>query len=224
MGTLSVQAENYLKAIWNAAEWSDKPVSTGTLAARLEVAPSSATEAVKKLVDAGLVSHARYGAVELTDEGRVAALQMVRKHRLIETFLVEYLGYSWDLVHVEAEVLEHAVSDHFVEQLADRLGQPLRDPHGDPIPLADGTLPPMTAVLLADAEVGVALRVAQVSDDDSALLRYLGGLGIGLDSEVVVSARQDAAGTLTLAHGAAETTIGAAAARAVRVEPLAASA
>ena len=219
MANLSVQAENYLKAIWNAAEWSDKPVSIGILAARVEVAPSSASEAVKKLVEAGLVSHAKYGSIELTDTGRVAALQMVRKHRLIETFLVEYLGYSWDLVHVEAEVLEHAVSDHFVDQLADRLGQPTRDPHGDPIPLADGTLPPMTAVLLADAEIGAAVRVVQVSDDDSELLRYFAGLGIGLDTELSVAERHASAGTITVEHQGSPVTIGVAAARAVRVEP-----
>ena len=110
------------------------------LATRLGVGASTVSETVRRLADSGLVTHQPYGAVELTADGERHALAVVRRHRLIETFLVEVLGYGWDEVHDEAEVLEHAVSDLFVERIAAQLGHPRRDPHGDPIPGADGSL------------------------------------------------------------------------------------
>lgn len=217
MARLSVLAENYLKVIWNAREWTDEDVTIGLLASRLGLAPSSVSEAIRKLTDAGLVSHARYGAVELTETGRLAALGMVRKHRLIETFLVDYLGYGWDEVHHEAEVLEHAVSDHFIERLATRLGEPLRDPHGDPIPRSDGTLPELPAIPLSDAKPGSTVTVGQVSDSDSELLRHLDRLGIGLDSHLTVRARHDSIGTMTVEHDGALHDLGLVAAAEIRV-------
>src|SRR3989337_1297624 len=138
MHELSTLAETYLKVIWNAGEWIEEPVTVGALAARLGFTPSTVSEAIRKLDRLGLVSHARYGAIELTKEGRLAALAMVRKHRLLETFLVTELGYTWDEVHDEAEILEHACSDRFIDRLANKLGDPTRDPHGDPIPRSDG--------------------------------------------------------------------------------------
>ena len=223
-GELSTLAENYLKVIWSAREWTDQPVTIGALASRLGLAPSSVSEAVRKLTDAGLVHHVRYRAIELTSDGTSAALAMVRKHRLIETFLVDYLGYGWDEIHDEAEIIEHAVSDDFVDRLAARLGEPVRDPHGDPIPRSDGTLPELAAIPLSEAEPGSTVTVGQVSDNDSELLRHLGRLGIGLDSTLVVRARSDSIGTITIDHNGALADLGMRAASVIRVVPVAARA
>lgn len=138
---LSSVAQDYLKVIWTAQEWSQEKVSTKLLAERIGVSASTVSEAVRKLADQNLVVHARYGAITLTEEGRRAAVAMVRRHRLIETFLVQELGYGWDEVHDEAEVLEHAVSETLMARIDAKLGHPDRDPHGDPIPSADGAVP-----------------------------------------------------------------------------------
>ncbi|MFF2773189.1 iron dependent repressor, metal binding and dimerization domain protein, partial [Streptomyces bacillaris] len=140
------------------------------------------SDGIRRLADQGLVVHEPYGAIELTEDGRRGAVAMVRRHRLIETFLVEELGYGWDEVHDEAEVLEHAVSDGLVDRIDRRLGFPARDPHGDPIPTADGTPRRPEAVPLLNAETGVPLTVLRISDADPAVLRYLGERGIGLDA------------------------------------------
>ena len=118
-----------------------RKVSTKLLAERLGVSASTASESIRKLAEQGLVHHEKYGAVTLTDRGRHAALAVVRRHRLLETFLVSELGYGWDEVHDEAEILEHAVSDLMLDRIDAKLGHPTRDPHGDPIPAADGQVP-----------------------------------------------------------------------------------
>ncbi|SFK05273.1 metal-dependent transcriptional regulator [Cellulomonas sp. KH9] len=194
---LSAVTQDYLKVIWGAQEWSDAPVTTKLLAGRLGVGPSTVSETVKRLVDAGLVSHRPYGAVELTAAGRAHALAMVRRHRLIETYLVERLGYGWDEVHDEAEVLEHAVSDRFVERVADLLGHPDRDPHGDPIPAADGTVHLPDARVMWEVEPG-DYRVARISDADPELLRYLEGVGLVLDAPVVLDERRAVTGVVSV--------------------------
>ena len=145
---LTPAVQDYLKAVWSAGEWSTAPVTTKMLAERLGVGAPTVSEMVRRLCDQGLLSHVRYGAVSLTTAGRAQAVAMVRRHRLIETFLVSELGYSWDEVHDEAEVLEHAVSDLLVDRIAARLGHPIRDPHGDPIPASDGTVTQPAALLL----------------------------------------------------------------------------
>jgi DtxR family Mn-dependent transcriptional regulator len=211
--------ENYLKAVFNAREWSDEPVTVGALAARLGLSPSTVSELVRKLTERGLVSHARYGAVELTPEGQRIAVAMVRKHRLIETFLVDYLGYTWDEVHEEAEILEHAVSDTFIERLASRLGEPDHDPHGDPIPRSDGTLPNDDQLRLDTIGEGVRARVARVSDSDPGLLRQLDQLGITIGTTLTVNRRHDEAGTLDVDHDGTSTTLGLTDAYAIRVVP-----
>jgi DtxR family Mn-dependent transcriptional regulator len=211
--------ENYLKAVFNAREWSEEPVTVGALATRLGLSPSSVSELVRKLTERGLLSHARYGAVELTPEGQRIALAMVRKHRLIETFLVDYLGYTWDEVHEEAEILEHAVSDTFVDRLASRLGEPDHDPHGDPIPRSDGTLPDDDQLRLDTVGVGVRARVARVSDSDPELLRQLDQLGITIGTTLTVNRRHDTAGTIDVEHNGTSTTLGLTAAYAIRVVP-----
>ena len=194
---LSAVSQDYLKVIWGAQEWTPVPVTTKLLASRLGVGPSTVSETVKRLVDAGLVSHQPYGAVELTDVGRAHAVAMVRRHRLIETYLVERLGYGWDEVHDEAEVLEHAVSDRFVERIADLLGHPDRDPHGDPIPAADGTVHLPDAHVMWQVATG-EYRVARISDADPELLRYLEDVGLVLDALVQLDERRAVTGTVSV--------------------------
>ncbi|KJQ55253.1 metal-dependent transcriptional regulator [Microbacterium sp. SA39] len=174
----SPAADDYLKTVYAHTEWQDAPITPSVLAAKLGIAPSSVTEMVKKLAAAGLVSHVPYGAVRLTDAGTHRALAMVRRHRLIETWLVQEFGYGWDEVHDEAEVLEHTISDRLLEGIDERLGRPRFDPHGDAIPDADGVVAREPFVLLADAEVGHVGRVLRVDDRDPELLRALEGAGV----------------------------------------------
>src|SRR5690606_17598080 len=152
----------------------------------LGLAASSVTEMVKKLAASGLVSHVPYGAIMLTEEGRALALTMVRRHRLIETWLVESFGYAWDEVHDEAEVLEHAVSDRLLDRIDASLGHPVRDPHGDPIPRADGSIQVPDAVVLSLASAGHQGQIVRISDRDPELLRYLDERGFALDAPLEV--------------------------------------
>lgn len=195
---LTTVAQDYLKTIWTAQEWSHEKVSTKLLAERIGVSASTASESIRKLADQGLVNHEKYGAVTLTDAGRRAALQMVRRHRLMETFLVNELGYGWDEVHDEAEVLEHAVSDLMLMRIDAKLGHPTRDPHGDPIPAADGQVPTPPARQLSECEDGDAGTVARISDADPEMLRYFDSVGISLDSRLRVLARRDFAGLISV--------------------------
>jgi DtxR family Mn-dependent transcriptional regulator len=196
---LTAVAQNYLKAIWNAQEWSCKKVSTKMLAEKIGVSASTASESIRKLAEQGLVDHEKYGAVTLTDPGRRAALAMVRRHRLLETFLVEQLGYSWDEVHDEAEVLEHAVSDRLMARIDATLGFPQRDPHGDPIPASDGQVPTPPARQLWACRDGDTGTVARISDADPEMLRYFDSVGIRLDSRLRVLAHREFAGMISVA-------------------------
>ena len=195
---LSSVAQDYLKVIWTAQEWSVDKVSTKMLAERIGVSASTASESIRKLADQGFVDHEKYGAVTLTDAGRLAALAMVRRHRLMETFLVRELGYGWDEVHDEAEVLEHAVSDRMLDRIDAKLGFPTRDPHGDPIPAADGRVPAPDARQLSMCRDGDAATVARISDADPEMLRYFDSVGISLDSRLTVLARRDFAGMISV--------------------------
>jgi DtxR family Mn-dependent transcriptional regulator len=199
---LSMVAQDYLKTIWTAQEWSHEKVSTKMLAERIGVSASTASESIRKLADQGLVDHEKYGAVMLTERGRRAAVSVVRRHRLLETFLVRELGYSWDEVHDEAEVLEHAVSDLMMARIDAKLGYPQRDPHGDPIPDLDGQVPTPPAQPLSACSDGDHGSVARISDADPEMLRYFDDVGISLDSHVTVLARRDFAGTVSVAVGA----------------------
>ena len=183
--------EDYVKVIYGHTEWQAEPITTSALAARLGLAASSVTEMVKKLVVHGLVEHERYGAVTLTEDGLTLALRMVRRHRLIETWLVQSFGYRWDEVHVEAEVLEHALSDRLLDAIDAQLGHPTRDPHGDPIPSAAGIVIRPEAVLLREAASGG--RVVRVSDRDPELLRWLDAHDVTLDTEVAAGSLPEAA-------------------------------
>jgi len=184
----SPAADDYLKTVYAHTEWQDAPITPSVLAAKLGIAPSSVTEMVKKLAAAGLVSHVPYGAVRLTDAGTRRALAMLRRHRLIETWLVREFGYAWDEVHDEAEVLEHTISDRLLEGIDDRLGRPRFDPHGDAIPDAAGAVTREPFVLLADASVGHTGRVLRVDDRDPQLLRALESLGLVVAAVVRVTA------------------------------------
>ena len=198
---LTPVAQDYLKVIWTAQEWSQEKVSTKLVAERIGVSASTVSEAIRKLADQGLVEHARYGSITLTDNGRAAAIAMVRRHRLLETFLVGELGYGWDEVHDEAEVLEHAVSDLLMSRIDAKLGFPSRDPHGDPIPSNDGAIPTPPARQLIDFHAGEAGTVARISDFDPAMLRYFDSVGIALDTPVAVLERRDFAGTVSVRIG-----------------------
>ncbi|HEY3437834.1 MAG TPA: metal-dependent transcriptional regulator [Actinotalea sp.] len=194
--------QDYLKLIWKLGERSDDPVTTTVLARGLGVGAPTVSETVQRLAAQGWVNHRPYHPVTLTPQGRDLALAMVRRHRLLETWLVRELGYGWDEVHDEAEVLEHAVSERFVDALDARLGHPWRDPHGDPIPTRDGSVRSVRgqpAGSLRDGEQG---RVVRVVDDDPAVLRECAAAGVVVDAVVI--------GPVTLS---------AAALSAVRVEP-----
>ena len=195
---LTTVAQDYLKVIWNAQEWSREKVSTKMLADRMGVSASTASESIRKLADQGLVDHEKYGGVTLTERGRRAAVSVVRRHRLLETFLVRELGYRWDEVHDEAEVLEHAVSDVMMDRIDAKLGHPQRDPHGDPIPGVDGRVPSPPARRLSECGNGEHGAVARISDADPEMLRYFDSVGIALDSHLTVLARRDFAGTVSV--------------------------
>ncbi len=193
--------EDYLKVIFALGEWrtespvDSRAVATSAVAARLGLSSSSVSEMVRKLAALGLVRHERYGAIVLTSDGLDEALTVLRRHRLIETYLVRALAYSWDEVHDEAEVLEHAVSARMIERMDTALGRPWRDPHGDPIPTADGVIhqPPARPMAeLGEHETGYLARIA---DDDPALLRELSERGLTLDVRAVRHGRRALGGS-----------------------------
>lgn len=200
----SSSIEDYVKVIYSFTEWQDKPITSSQLAQRLGVANSSVSEMVRKLKEQGLVDHKPYSAITLTDNGIRLALSMVRRHRLIETYLVQELGYSWDEVHDEAEHLEHAVSDTFIERMAEKLGNPLRDPHGDPIPAADGSVKMPPAHRLSELDEGHTGKITRISDENPDLLRYLSAEEIDLDANVEVVGRKPFGGPLVVRIGSGD--------------------
>lgn len=183
----SPAVDDYLKSIYHHTEWQDERITPSQLAAELGLAPSSVTEMVQKLAAQGLVTHRPYGPIGLTAEGERRAAAIIRRHRLIETWLVREFGYGWDEVHDEAEVLEHAISDRLLEGIDDRLGRPTHDPHGDAIPDAAGHVHREAFVLLAEAAPGHSGRVLRVSDRDPALLRALVDVGVDVGRTLAVT-------------------------------------
>lgn len=204
---LSASTQNYLKAIWGLSEWSAEPVTPTLIAQRTGLKLSSASDAVRRLTEQGLLTHAPYGSVELTDTGRAHALAMVRRHRLVETFLVETLGYRWDQVHDEAESLEHAVSDFMVERIDDLLDRPVRDPHGDPIPAADGTVNIPDARRLTEVGGGTRVVVERISDADPALLQFFEAHGIGVGVALAVEEGTPFSDTLQVRAAGADASV-----------------
>jgi len=169
--------EDYLKAIWNLAQ-VETPVSTSRIADRLGLSAAAVTAMVKRLAENGLLRHEPYYGVRLTPAGELAGLRIIRRHRVLELFLTEMLGYEWDRVHDEAERLEHAASDELIERLARLLGEPDRDPHGAAIPTAEGELDQAVYATLADRAAGEVVRVVEVRVHDAEQLRYLGSLDL----------------------------------------------
>src|SRR6266536_3044216 len=193
---LSASVEDYAKAIY-ALEDRYGVASTNALAERLGISAPAVSAMVKKLAGLGLVSHVRYRGVRLTAEGRRLALEVLRHHRLLETYLVEELGVPWDRVHAEAEVLEHVLSEGLEERIAAKLGEPTHDPHGDPIPATDGTVVEPETVALDTLVTGERGRFVRVSDSDPNVLRELADLGIRPGDELEVVARGVRAGSVT---------------------------
>ena len=177
--------EDYLKAIWTLQQ-TEAPVSTSRIAERLGLSAAAVTAMVKRLAEQNLLRHEPYYGVRLTPSGELASLRIIRRHRVLELFLTEILGYDWDRVHDEAERLEHASSDELIERLARLLGEPARDPHGSVIPTAEGTLTPDVYPTLADARPGERGRVVEVRVHDPDQLRYLGSLDLYPGSELEV--------------------------------------
>ncbi len=173
---LTTVAQDYLKVIWSATEWGDPPITTKGLAARLGTTQANVSDTVKRLAAQGLVTYESYRPVRLTERGERLAVAMVRRHRLSEAFLVGVLNYRWDEVHDEAEALEHAASDTLIDRIDALLGHPVADPHGDPIPAADGTLRRRPAVRLT--RIVGPRRVVRVSDADPDVLARCRALGI----------------------------------------------
>ena len=211
----SVSVEDYVKAIWEVA--GADVASTKDIAERLLIAPPSVTNMFVRLREMGFVEYERYRGVSLTERGREEALRLGRRHRLIETFLLQHLGYSWDEVHEEAERLEHAVSDGFTERLARYLGHPDQDPHGDPIPAADGTIQPDYSFPVSEAAPGQWIRISKVGDDPSTL-DYLGERGLVPGRLLCVREVRDLDGVVTVEDDAGRThALGEPLARAVYV-------
>ena len=195
---LSRSVEDYLKVIYHLSNQGGF-ASTSDIAAMLEVAPPSVSGMVKRLSETGLIEHVPYRGVQLTAQGRRAALKMIRRHRILELYLTQQLGYDWGGVHDEAERLEHAVSDDLIERMAGALGNPLYDPHGDPIPTAAGDIEEAELMSLAEAPVGAKLELRQVGTQDPARLRYFAEQGLTPGVLLTVTDRQPFNGPTTLA-------------------------
>ena len=193
----SAVTEDYLKAIVAIEERDGAPTGVTELARRLGLSVSAVSGMIRRLDEAGLVLHRRYGRFVLTPEGRRAALGVIRRHRLIEAYLVSELGFGWDDVHEEAEVLEHVVSARLLEAMAERLGHPSHDPHGDPIPDADGTLPVEQTRPLSSLAAGSTGRLVRVLDAPGDLLRWLTAEGVALGDTIRVVG-WDPSGTLAV--------------------------
>jgi len=216
----SSTTENYLKHLLLLQQRQEEsaPIATGKLASSLEVTPGTATVMVKGMAEAGLVNYEARTGVRLTDAGERLALDVLRRHRLVELFLVNVLGVDWSEVHEEAEVLEHAVSEKVLERIDILLGRPAFDPHGDPIPSATGELAPRTLLRLDACPLNQAVRVSQVENQDANFLRFAEAKGLTPGAELTVIASDPMADAVTIRRGKGEPlVIGSAAARKVFV-------
>lgn len=193
---LTAVVEDYTKTIYHLEEQLGSPVSTSVLAERLSVRPASVSGMLRKLDDLGYLDYVPYHGVKLSDAGRLAALAVVRRHRLVELFLFQVLGVPWDKVHDEAELLEHALSPSLCDLIAARLGEPEIDPHGDPIPTRDGEVAEVRHEQLAVVPCNVEVRVARVSDRDPEILRMLSAAGIAIGSVISVVSRVEGEGII----------------------------
>jgi DtxR family transcriptional regulator, Mn-dependent transcriptional regulator len=210
--------EDYTKAIFSLESRHDEPVPTKTLAERLEITPGSVSAMLRRLDELGVITHVPYRGVRLTPEGRRIALEVIRHHRLLESYLAEVLGMPWDRVHAEAEVLEHVLSDDLEELIAAKLGHPTVDPHGDPIPTVEYDLNEGETTRLDELPIGAKGRFVRVSDSDPEMLRYLAEQGIALGDELEIVERQPFGGPLFVRFDKEIHALGDALTRAMRVE------
>ena len=182
--------ENYLKAIYHLAMRNDAIVSTNAIAKKMHTKASSATDMIKKLSEKGLVNYQKYKGVHLTEKGRLAAVSVIRKHRLWEVFLVKKLNFSWDEVHEVAEQLEHIKSEKLTQQLDVFLEYPTIDPHGDPIPDCNGNMPSTKKLLLSKIEPNNSCICIGVKDSSSNFLQFLDKLNIALGTKIIVISKE----------------------------------
>jgi len=198
---LSRSVEDYLKAIYGLCE-AGEAASTSAVAEALDIQPASVTGMVKRLAESGLLEHVPYRGVRLTRRGTREALSVLRRHRILETYLCERLGYSWDDVHGEAERLEHAASDALIERMAAALEFPRHDPHGAPIPTRTGDIESTDPATLADAQPGDRVRIRAVRDEHSADLRSMAAEGLVPGARVLVTTTQGVEGAVEISLGA----------------------
>src|SRR5713101_1309748 len=194
---LTRSVEDYLKSVFHLTSQGGF-ATTSDIAEMLDVAPPSVSGMMKRLSETGLIEHVPYRGVQLTHQGRRAALKMIRRHRVLETYLTQQLGYDWDGVHAEAERMEHAVSDELIERMAGALGDPRYDPHGEPIPTAAGDIEEMELLRLSDAAIGQILDLREVATQDPARLRYFAEQGLVPGARLVVTDRQPFNGPTTV--------------------------
>jgi DtxR family Mn-dependent transcriptional regulator len=215
---ISHAVQDYAKAIYSLHGRADEPVATSALAERLGVSAASASAMVKRLESLGLVKREPYHGVELTAAGERVALEVIRHHRLVELYLAEALGMSWDRVHEEAEVLEHAISPQLSQLIAEKLGNPTHDPHGDPIPSADGEIEERKTRALSELAPGERGRFTRISDTDPEMLRYLSSRGIERGAELEVLGTEPFGGPLRVRSGQREHALGHQLAWAMRMD------
>jgi DtxR family Mn-dependent transcriptional regulator len=210
MADLSRSIEDYLKAVYELGR-SGEPVQTGALAEAVSVAPASVSGMVRRMAELGLISHTPYHGVELTGIGRRAALQIIRRHRILETYLATVFGWDWDTVHEEAEQLEHAASERLIERMAEAIGNPRFDPHGAPIPTPDGDIEEQDLVPMAAVPIGTEGEFRLVSDEDAEMLRYVASLDFRVGTRFEVLETSPFNGPVTVqrrVHGAEPQVIG----------------
>ena len=205
--SLTRSVEDYLKAIYLLAP-EGQAASTTQIAQRLDLSAPSVSGMIRRLSEQGLLEHVPYKGVVLTADGRRVALRMLRRHRLLEAYLVEFLGYTWDTVHDEAERLEHAVSDMLIERMAHALGHPRVDPHGDPIPASDGSIEEVPHAPLTEVHEGETVTICRADTADADVLRYIASSALMPGTRVTVLEHQPFHGPIRLQVDAGERVIG----------------
>jgi DtxR family Mn-dependent transcriptional regulator len=216
----SPSIEDYLKVVYKLEEREDAPpVSTGDVSRAMEVSPASASNMIKRLDDLGFLTYEAYEGATLTTPGRTVALEVLRHHRLLELYLKEVMGFSWDEIHEEAEILEHHISERFESRIEEMLGHPSRDPHGHPIPARDGTVDELPTRSLADLDAGDAAPIDHIADEDGELLDLLEQRGLLPGATVAVVETRPLDGLLVVAVDGTEQLVGTPVAQKVVVEP-----
>ena len=216
---LSQAVEDYLKTIYKLQQ-DGESVSTSDIARSMDVSSASVTNMVKRLAQLNLVEYESYRGVTLTSTGEKVALEIIRHHRLLELYLREVMGYSWDKVHEEAEHLEHHISEEFEEKLDELLGYPTHDPHGDPIPTREGEIADVTTDPLADVQPGQAVRIQRVSDTDPEMLSYLEEMGLLPGTSIEIVQKAPFQGPITVRIDSSEQVLGHRIASNIFVKPV----